>query len=80
VHLTDIPKLSYEQDLFYERDLRSVTADTRKDGEELLALASQYGVKVTTTPYPLEAADEALADLAHDRVRGAAVLTPGWTS
>jgi propanol-preferring alcohol dehydrogenase len=77
IHLTDVGPLNYEDHLFYERDLRSVTANTRTDGEEMLALASRLKIQVTITPYPLDVADQALADLAHDRVRGAAVLTPG---
>jgi propanol-preferring alcohol dehydrogenase len=51
-----------------------VTANTRADGEEFLALAASLGLRVTTQPYPLDQADRALADLAHDRVTGAAVL------
>jgi propanol-preferring alcohol dehydrogenase len=74
IHLSDVPPLVYERDLFYERRLRSVTANTRRDGEEFLALAARIPVQVTTTPYPLAEADRALADLAHGRVRGAAVL------
>jgi propanol-preferring alcohol dehydrogenase len=74
IHLSDIPRLNYERHLFQERQLRSVTANTRADGEEFLALAARLGVEVTTTPYPLDAADRALADLAGDRVTGAAVL------
>jgi propanol-preferring alcohol dehydrogenase len=74
IHLSDVPPLVYERDLFYERRLRSVTANTRRDGEEFLALAARIPVQVTTTPYPLADADRALADLAHGRVRGAAVL------
>jgi propanol-preferring alcohol dehydrogenase len=74
IHLTDVPPLDYERHLFLERQVRSVTANTRADGEEFLALAARLGLRVTTTPYPLEAADRALADLASDRVRGAAVL------
>jgi len=54
--------------------LRSVTANTRRDGEELLALAPRLGVDVEVTAYPLERADEALGDLAHDRLVGSAVL------
>ena len=54
--------------------MRSVTANTRADGEEFLTLAAEIGIEVTTTPYPLDRADEALADLAQDRVHGAAVL------
>ena len=77
IHLSDIPGLDYQQHLFQERQLRSVTANTRRDGEEFLALAARIPVRVTTSPYPLEAADRALADLAHGRVRGAAVLDVG---
>lgn len=39
IHLSDVPPLRYEQHLFYERDLRSVTSNTRRDGAELMALA-----------------------------------------
>ena len=74
IHLTDIPPLRYAAHLFEERVLRSVTANTRLDGEELLALAARLGVRATTQSYPLEKAADALADLSHDRVTGAAVL------
>jgi propanol-preferring alcohol dehydrogenase len=77
IHLSDIPPLDYQAHLFQERQLRSVTANTRRDGEELLQLAARIGMRVETTPYPLDAADQALADLAHDRVHGAAVLRVG---
>ena len=77
IHLTDVPALDYERDLFYERELRSVTANTRADGEDFLRLATRLGVRATTTAYPLERADEALSDLAHDRLVGAAVLRVG---
>jgi propanol-preferring alcohol dehydrogenase len=75
IHLTDIPSLVYDDHLFEERQLRSVTANTRADGEEFLSIASRIGLHPTTTAYPLARADRALADLAHDRVTGAAVLT-----
>jgi alcohol dehydrogenase, propanol-preferring len=75
IYLTDIPALNYEDELFQERNLRSVTSNTRGDAEEFLRLAERLRLKVTVTPYPLEAADQALADLAADRVTGAAVLT-----
>jgi propanol-preferring alcohol dehydrogenase len=74
IHSSDIPPLVYDRHLFWERQLRSVTANTRADGEEFLALAARLSLSVTTTPYPLDAADQALADLAADRVEGAAVL------
>jgi propanol-preferring alcohol dehydrogenase len=77
VHLSDIPSLNYQADLFQERTLTSVTANTRADGEELLATATRLNVHATTTPYPFEQADQALSDLAHDKVNGAAVLVMG---
>jgi propanol-preferring alcohol dehydrogenase len=77
IYLTDIPTLNYERHLFQERNLRSVTANTRQDGRDFLALAARLGLQVTTTPYPLDEADRALDDLAHDRINGAGVLLTG---
>ena len=78
IHLSDVPPLDYQRHLFEERTLCSVTANTRADGRAFLEEAARAHVRVTTTPYPLERADEALADLAADRVTGAAVLlVPG---
>jgi alcohol dehydrogenase, propanol-preferring len=75
IHLTDVPVLNYARHLFQERTVRSVTANTRGDAEEFLRLAQQLRLRVTVTPYPLGKADRALADLAADRVNGAAVLS-----
>ena len=74
IRLSDIPPIRYADHLFQERQLRSVTANTRRDGEEFLAIAERIAIRVTTTPYPIDQADAALRDLAHDRVIGAAVL------
>jgi alcohol dehydrogenase, propanol-preferring len=74
IWLSDIPGLKYESELFEERKLRSVTANTRADGEDFLALAGRFGIRPTTVPYPMDAAPQALADLAHGRFSGAAVL------
>ncbi|MGZ4690835.1 MAG: zinc-dependent alcohol dehydrogenase family protein, partial [Acidimicrobiia bacterium] len=74
IHLTDIPTLNYERHLFQERTLRSVTANTREDGRMLLHTAAQIHLHVSATPYPFDQANQALRDLAHDRVTGAAVL------
>ncbi len=74
IHLTDVPPLRYADELFEERQVRSVTANTRADGEALLALAAEIPIRTTTVGYPFEAADGALADLAHGRVTGAAVI------
>jgi alcohol dehydrogenase, propanol-preferring len=76
IHLTDIPALRYQQHLFQERQVRSVTANTRHDGHEFLRFAAQHRLRVVTTDYPLDRADTALSDLAADRVHGAAVLIP----
>jgi propanol-preferring alcohol dehydrogenase len=74
IHLTTIPPLDYAEHLFQERNLRSVTANTRADGRELFAAVTRTPPRVRTTPYPMSEADRALADLAADRVEGAAVL------
>jgi propanol-preferring alcohol dehydrogenase len=76
IYLSDLPPLNYERHLFQEREIRSVTANTRADGEEFLRLAGRLQIAVTTTPYDLGAADRALADLADGLVSGAAVLIP----
>jgi propanol-preferring alcohol dehydrogenase len=75
IHLSEIPVMDYQRDLFRERTLTSVTANTRADGEELLRLATALGVTPRVTTYPLSAADRALDDLADGAVTGAAVLT-----
>ena len=74
IYLSDIPTLNYERHLFYERQLRSVTSNTREDAREFLAFADRHRIAVTTPEYPLGRADEALADLAAGRISGAAVL------
>ena len=75
IHLSDIPALNYQRHLFEERAVCSVTANTRQDGTEFLEIAARIGIQVSTVPYPMDQANQALRDLAHDRVNGAAVLT-----
>jgi propanol-preferring alcohol dehydrogenase len=77
IHLTDVPVLNYQRHLFYERSLRSVTANTRADGRAFLDFAERHRLRVSVTPYPLAAADRALRDLAGDLVNGVAVLVAG---
>jgi len=74
IHLSDIPTLHYDTELFQERQLRSVTANTRADGEEFFRIAAEIPLRPTTVSYPFSAADQALLDLSEDRVTGAAVL------
>ncbi|QKV81741.1 zinc-binding alcohol dehydrogenase family protein [Amycolatopsis sp. Hca4] len=74
IHLSDVPPLNYQRHLFQERQIRSVTANTRADAREFLDFAGRHHLAVSTVPYALDAADRALTDLAGDRVTGAAVL------
>ncbi len=74
IYLSDIPPLRYQEHLFEERALQSVTANTRRDGEEFLAEAARIRIRVSAVPYPMDRADDALQDLRDDRVNGAAVL------
>jgi propanol-preferring alcohol dehydrogenase len=74
IYLSDIPRINYADELFEERQVRSVTANTRRDGEEFLTLAARFGIRPTTVAYPMASAPAALADLAHGRFSGAAVL------
>jgi propanol-preferring alcohol dehydrogenase len=73
IHMTDIPSFPYE-DLWHERQIRSVANLTRSDGREFLPLAGEIPVKTHTTAYPLERANEALDDLRDGQLDGAAVL------
>ena len=77
IHLSGIPPLDYARHLFHERQLVSVTANTRQDARALLRLAAEIPIHTHTVVYPLEQANEALLDLAEDRIRGAAVLEIG---
>ncbi|MCV7195087.1 zinc-binding alcohol dehydrogenase family protein [Mycobacterium angelicum] len=74
IHLTDIPALNYQRHLFQERQIRSVTSNTRADARAFLDFAAQHHIEVTTPEYPLGHADRALSDLSAGRIAGAAVL------
>jgi alcohol dehydrogenase, propanol-preferring len=75
IHMSDIPAFPYRL-LWEERSVVSVANLTRADGHEFLIIAPQAKVRTTTTPYPLEKANEALDDLRRGRLKGAAVLVP----
>lgn len=74
IHLTDIPPLNYQRHLFRERQIRSVTSNTRADARAFLDFAGRHRIEVTTPEYPLGEADRALTDLSAGRIAGAAVL------
>jgi propanol-preferring alcohol dehydrogenase len=73
IHMSDIPSFPYA-DLWGERTLRSVANLTRADGVDFLRLAPRVPVRTAVTAYPLARANDALEDLRHGRLRGAAVL------
>jgi propanol-preferring alcohol dehydrogenase len=75
IHMSDIPTFPY-RDLWGERELVSVANLTRADARNFLAICEQTSIKVRTTSYPLERANEALADLRDGSIAGAAVLIP----
>lgn len=77
IYMTPIPTMDYTESLFYERNLRSVTANTRQDGRELLELAKAVPLHTHTEEFPLGMANEALGKLKYDQINGAAVLDIG---
>jgi alcohol dehydrogenase, propanol-preferring len=74
IYLSPIPSLDYERHLFYEKELRSVTANTRRDGEEFLKVAGEIPIRTHTVAMALDEANLALQKLKHDELQGAAVL------
>ncbi len=77
ITMSDLPPLDYERHVFHEKTLTSVESNTRADGGDLLREASSIPIRPRTTAYPLEAANEAILDLARDRLNGTAVLLIG---
>lgn len=74
IHLTPIPTIDYQTDLFHERRLVSVTANTRRDGIEFLKIAAKIPLEVSTVSFAFEDALGALEAMAQGRLTGAAVL------
>lgn len=74
IYLSEIPALDYERYLFQERQVRSVTANTRADAREFLSVVGTHRVRVSTQEYAMRDGSRALTDLKAGRVRGAAVL------
>jgi propanol-preferring alcohol dehydrogenase len=74
IYMTTVPPLDYETHLFYEKNVHSVTANTRDDGRELLREAAEISVRPHISTYPLADANRALRDLKADRINGTGVL------
>jgi len=77
IYLSQVPALDYQECLFQERTVTSVTANTREDGREFLELASRIGLRISPMIYPFEDVNQALVDLAEGRVTGVAVVRVG---
>jgi propanol-preferring alcohol dehydrogenase len=75
IHMSDIPAMKYEECLFYEKNVRSVTANTRHDGEDLLREAAAIPLRPKVTLFPFEEANRALQQLKEDKLQGTGVLT-----
>jgi alcohol dehydrogenase, propanol-preferring len=76
IHMSDTPPLPYEL-LYRERVVRSVANNTRADGREFLLEAARLPVRTHVQAFPLEKANEALAALKNDAIKGAGVLVVG---
>jgi alcohol dehydrogenase, propanol-preferring len=74
IHLSDVPTINYARHLYQERELRSVTSNTRDDARALFAEASAADVRIQTTPYPLQDANRALTDMKRSKSDGTPVL------
>lgn len=77
IYMTPIPEMEYEEHIFYEKKLRSVTASTRQDGQELLELAARIPIRAETELFRLEEANPVLLLLKNGDINGAGVLEIG---
>jgi propanol-preferring alcohol dehydrogenase len=77
IHLSDVPAINYNRHLYQERELRSVTSNTRDDARALFAEASAAGIRLQTTAYSLQDANRALMDMKQSKAEGTPVLSIG---
>jgi len=77
IYMSDIPVLDYTRHLFYERDLRSVTSNTRQDGESLLREAARIPIRPEVREYAFDQVNQALQDLKADRISGTGLIWIG---
>ncbi|HEY7119416.1 MAG TPA: zinc-dependent alcohol dehydrogenase family protein [Tepidisphaeraceae bacterium] len=74
IYMSDVPGLNYQRHLFHDREIRSVEANTRAEGRQLLAEATAARVRPRTTTYPLSEANEALLEMKRSAIDGTGVL------
>ncbi|MEW6719183.1 MAG: zinc-dependent alcohol dehydrogenase family protein [Thermodesulfobacteriota bacterium] len=77
IHMSDVPGMKYEECLFHEKNVRSVTANTRADGEGLLREAAAIPIRPKVATFPLQDANRALQLLKADQISGSGVLLIG---
>src|SRR5256885_10241817 len=75
IHMSPIPSIDYDNELFGERMLRSVTGNTKHDGLDLLREATAIPIRNHTQRFKLEDANLALKALKAGTIKGAGVLT-----
>jgi propanol-preferring alcohol dehydrogenase len=75
IHSSDVPAFPYSI-LGGERSVCSVANLTRRDGEELMAIAPLVPIRPAVEVFPLEGANAALDALRRGTLIGAAVLVP----
>lgn len=75
IYSSDVPSLVYDRDLFHERSLQSVTANTRQDGLDLFRVAAEIPIRTHTQAFRLEDANQALQALKAGTINGAGILT-----
>ena len=75
IHLSDVPGLNYDRHLYQERQLRSVTANTRNDARDLLTEAAAIKIQTHIVTYDLPDANRALQDMKQSQVNGTPVLS-----
>ncbi|MFZ2448302.1 MAG: zinc-dependent alcohol dehydrogenase family protein [Syntrophobacteraceae bacterium] len=74
IYMSPIPLMDYEKHLFFEKNIHSVTANTREDGLELLRIAAEIPIRAQVEVFSLRDANEALLRLKRDRIEGSGIL------
>ncbi len=74
IYMSPTPVMDYEKHLFYEKNIHSVTANTREDGLELLRVAAEIPIRPQVQLFPLREANRALLYLKEDKMKGSGVL------
>ena len=72
-----LQKLSYQDHLWLEKEIKTVANVTRSDVSGFLELAAKARIRPEVQTYPLEQANQALLELKTQKIRGAKVLIMG---